>query len=201
MRRFLVVAMVGLLAACGSSGGSSSGGSSGGSDTDAYVDAAMKSYDDASSSVKDTFNRTQAECLVRGIVDAVGVDKLKSNGIEPGDLQKGDSPFKSLSDDLSQSEAEEVAAVITDGECFDFADIVIKQLDSGTSNPFGKLTRTQLRCFFGELLKEKAVKKALAASILGQDSSNSALQSTFSNQSKLFSILGDCNIRPSQLNG
>src|SRR6478735_5908214 len=104
MRRFLVVAIVGLLAACGSSSGSSSGGSGGG--TDAYVNAAMKSYDDASSSVKATFSRGQAECLIRGIVDAVGVDKLKSNGIQPGDLQKGNSPFTSLSNDLSQSEAE-----------------------------------------------------------------------------------------------
>lgn len=201
MRRFLVLAMVGLLAACGSSGSSSSGGSSSGSGSDAYVDAAMKSYDDASSSVKDTFSRSQAECLIRGIVDSVGVDKLKSNGIEPGDLQKGNSPFESLSDDLSQSEAEEVASVITDGECFNFADIVIKQMESSGTNPFGKLTKTQVRCFFDELLKEPAVKKALAASILGQDSSNSALQGAFSNQSKLFSILGDCNIRPSQLNG
>jgi hypothetical protein len=194
MRRFLVLAMVGLLAACGSSSNSSSG-------SDAYVDAAMKSYDDASSSVKDTFSRSQAECLIRGIIDAVGVDKLKSNGIQPGDLQKGNSPFKSLSDDLSQSEAEDVASVITDGKCFNFADIVIKQMSTSGSSPFGKLTKTQVRCFFGQLLKEAAVKKALAASILGQDSSSSALQGAFSNQSKLFSILGDCNIRPSQLNG
>jgi hypothetical protein len=196
MRRFLVLAVVGLLAACGSSSGSSSGGG-----TDAYVDAAMKSYDDSSASVKDTFSRSQAECLIRGIVDAVGVDKLKSNGIEPGDLQKGNSPFKSLSNDLSQSEAEDVAAVITDGKCFNFSDIIIKQMSGTGSNPFGKLTKTQARCFFDQLLKENAVKKALAASILGQDSSNTALQGAFANQSKLFSILGDCNIRPSQLNG
>ena len=77
MRRFLVVAVVGVLAACGSSGGSSSSGSG------AYVDAAMKSYDDASSSVKDTFSRSQARCLIQGIVDAVGVDKLKSHGVQP----------------------------------------------------------------------------------------------------------------------
>ena len=198
MRRFLVLAIVGLLAACGSS---SSSGSGGGGGSDAYVDAAMKSYDDAGSAAKETFSRSQAECLVRGIVDAVGVDKLKSNGVEPKDLEKGDSPLKSLSDDLSQSEAEEVAAVITDDQCFNFADVVIKQMSAGPSNPFGKLTKTQARCFFNQLLKEKAVKKALAASILGQDTSSSALQHAFSNQSKLFSILGDCNIRPSQLTG
>jgi hypothetical protein len=199
MRRFLVVAIVGLLAACGSS--SSSGSGSGGSDADAYVNAAMKSYDDAGSSAKETFSRSQAECLVRGIIGAVGVDKLKNNGVEPSDLGKGDSPLKSLSNDLSQSEAEEVAAVITDNKCFNFADVVIKQMSAGASNPFGKLTKTQARCFFNELLKEDAVKKALAASILGQDTSNDALQKAFSNQSKLFSILGDCDIRPSQISG
>jgi len=161
----------------------------------------MKSYDDASSSVKDTFTRSQAKCLITGIVDSVGVDKLKSNGIEPGDLQKGNSPFKSLSDDLTQAEAEDVASVITDGKCFNFADIVIKQMSSSGSNPFGQLTRTQVRCFFGQLLKEDTVKKALANSILGKDTSNAALQGAFANQSKLFSILGDCNIKPSQLQG
>ncbi len=196
MRRFLVLVAVGLLAACGSSGGSSSGGS-----TDDYVNAAMKSYDRSSSSVKATFSRSQAECLIGGIVDAVGVDKLKSHGIEPSDLQKGNSPFKSLGNDLSQSEAEDVAAVVTDGKCFNFSDIVIKQMSGSGTNPFGKLSTTQARCFFDHLLKENAVKKALAASILGQDSSSSALQSAFANQSKLFTILGDCNIRPSQLNG
>jgi len=45
------------------------------------------------------------------------------------------------------------------------------------------------------------VKKALANSILGKDTSNAALQGAFANQSKLFSILGDCNIKPSQLQG
>ena len=191
MRRFMVIALVGLLAACGNSGSSSSG-------SDPYVNAAMKSYDDASSSVKNTFSRSQAECLVRGIVDAVGVDTLKSHNVQPGDLQKQSSPFQSLSKDLSQAQAEKVAAVITDGKCFNFADIVVKQLSSGTSNPFRKLSKTQLHCFFDQLLKEDAVKKALAGSILGRDSSNSALQDAFGNQSKLFSIMGDCNIRPNQ---
>ena len=194
MRRFLVIAVVGVLAACGSSGSSSSG-------SGAYVDAAMKSYDDASSSVKDTFTRSQARCLIQGIVDAVGVDNLKSHGVQPGDLQKQTSPFKSISKDLTQAQAEEVAAVITDGKCFNFADIVVKQVSRSGSNPFGQLTKTQIRCFFNELLKEDAVKKALASSILGQESSNSALQNAFGNQSKLFTIFGDCKIRPNQITG
>ena len=74
-------------------------------------------------------------------------------------------------------------------------------MSSSGSNPFGKLTKTQVRCFFNELLQESAVKDALTASILGEESSNSALQNAFGNQSKLFSILGDCNIRPNQLQG
>jgi hypothetical protein len=197
MRRFVVITLVGLLAACGSSSGSSGGGS----DSDAYVDAAMKSYDDASDSVKATFDRSEAECLVRGIVDAVGVDKLEDAGVEPKDLESGDSPFKSLSNDLTQSEAEDVAAVITDGECFDFTDVVVAQMSEGADNPFGKLDKTQVRCFFDAILKEKVVKQALAQSILGQGDSSAALQDAFSNQSKLFSILGDCDIRPSELTG
>jgi hypothetical protein len=195
MRRFWVLATVGLLAACGSSGSSS------GASTDEYVHAAMKSYDRSASSVKATFSRGQAECLIGGIVDAVGVDKLRSHGIEPSDLQDGNSPFKPLGNDLSQSEAEDVAAVVTDGKCFNFSDIIIKQMSGTDTNPFGKLSKTQARCFFDHLLKENAVKKALAASILGQDSSSAALQSAFAKQSKLFTILGDCDIRPSQLNG
>lgn len=195
MRRVMVIVFVGLLAACGSSSSSGSSGSG------PYVDAAMKSYDDASGTVKDTFTRTQAKCLITGIVDGIGVDKLKSNGIEPGDLSKGTSPFKSLSNDLSKADAVRVASVITDGKCFDFADIVIKEMSSSGTNPFGQLSKTQVRCFFNQLLKESAVKKALAASILGQDTSSTALQGAFANQSKLFSILGDCNIKPSQLSG
>jgi hypothetical protein len=194
MRRFLVVAVVGVLAACGSSGGSSSG-------SGAYVDAAMKSYDNASASEKGPFTRTQARCLIQGIVDAVGVDTLKSNNIQPSDLEKQNQPLQSLGKNLSQAKAQQVAGVITDGTCFNFADVMVKEISNSGSNPFGRLTRTQARCFFNEILRSAEVKKAMAASILGQDSSSSALRSAFSNQSKLFTMLGKCNIRPSQLQG
>lgn len=194
MRRLLVVAIVGVFAACGSSGGSSN-------EKSAYVDAAMEGYKSAPASVKDVMSESQARCLVSGMVDIIGVDALKKADVTPADLKKSDnSPFEKMGKDLTAAQATAVAALITDGKCFDFTDVVLAQM-KGTSNPFGKLTNAQVRCFFDALLKDPAVKQALADSILGKDTSNDALTKAFSNQSKLFSILGDCDISPSQLTG
>jgi hypothetical protein len=199
MRRLVLIAIVGALAACGSSGSGSSGGGSS-SEKNAYVDAAMEGYAKAPASVKSTMSESQARCLVSGMVDIVGVDRLSEANIKPGDLKSGDSPFATIGKDITPAQATAVAALITKGKCFNFTDVVIAQM-KGTSNPFGNLSETQVRCFFDAILKDKAVRQALADSILGKDSSSSALSSAFSNQSKLFSILGDCKISPSQLTG
>lgn len=193
MRRFLMVAVVGVLAACGSSSGSSSSGGS------AYVDAAMKSYDSAPASTKAFMNKSEARCLVSGMIDIIGVDSLEKANVKPEDLSKSsDSPFKALGKDMTPAKATAVAGLITDGKCFDFTDAVIKQ----SGNTFGKLSKEKVRCFFEAILKESAVKTALADSILGKGGDTSAaISSAFSNQSKLFSLLGDCKISPSELSG
>ena len=52
-----------------------------------------------------------------------------------------------------------------------------------------------------DTMKEASVKKALASSILGEESSSAAFQNALGNQSRLFSIFGDCKIRPNQITG
>ena len=191
MRRFLVVALIGTLAACGSGSGSSSG--KGGD----YVDAMMKSYDDSNSGVKTVLDRSQAKCVAEGTIDAVGVDTLDSAGVSPSDLSKGDA-FTTIGKKLTRSQAESLVGVFTDGKCFDFADLVVKEASSGSST-FGKLSKTKVHCLFQKLLDDKAFKDAMVNSMLGRSSSSSAFSKAFGNQSKLFTILGDCKIQPSEL--
>ena len=199
MRRFVLVALVGVLAACGSSSGSS--GSGGGSGSNAYVDAAMKSYDSAPASTKAFMNKSQARCLISGMVDIIGVDALEKSGVKPNDLStSGDSPFKAVGKDMTPAQAKDVAGLITEGKCFNFTDAVIEQ--AGSNSAFGKLSKAKVRCFFDALIKDPAVKSAMASSILGQGGDVSAsISKSFSDQSKLFSLLGDCNISPSELSG
>ena len=136
MRRFVLVALVGVLAACGSSSGSSGSGSGSGSGSNAYVDAAMKSYDSAPASTKAFMNKSQARCLISGMVDIIGVDTLEKNGVKPNDLStSGDSPFKAVGKDMTPAQAKDVAGLITDGECFDFTDIVVKQVEEQLEQP------------------------------------------------------------------
>lgn len=196
MRRFMLVALVGVLAACGSSSGSS-----GGSGSSEYVDAAMKSYDSAPAETKAFMNKSQARCLISGMVDIIGVDSLEKAGVKPDDLSKnGDSPFKAVGKDMTAAQAGDVASLITDGKCFNFTDVVIKQ--AGGTGPFGKLSKAKVRCFFDALIKDPAVKTALADSILGKGGDvSSSISKSFSNQSKLFSLLGDCDISPTELSG
>lgn len=195
MRRFLGLGLVAVfvLAACGSSGG---GGASSSDKGQEYVDAIMKNYDKSAS--KNGFTRSEAECIAKGMVDAVGVDKLESVGT-PDDVASGDNPFQALGEKMTQSQADEVVAVLTDGRCFDFTNLVVKQAQKDDSGSFSKLTDTQIECFFGKLLDKKAFKKAMADSILGRDSSSDAFSKVFSDQSEVFAVLSDCKIKPSQL--
>lgn len=191
----VVLAAVVVVAACGSSG---SGAASSTTKGRAYVAAIMKNYD--KSSAQDVFTRAQAECIAKGMVDAVGVDKLESVGT-PTQLSGTDNPFQSLGKKMTPAEANQVVNVLTDGRCFDFTELVIKASKQGSNSPFTKLTDAQLTCFFGKVLAKREFKQAMADSILGRDTSNDAFTKAFSNQSEVFKILGDCKIKPSQLSG
>lgn len=195
MRRFIGLALVGAiaLAACGSSGGSSSSG-----DGQDYVDAIMKNYD--SSSAKDVFTRSEANCIAKGIVDAVGVDKLKTVGT-PDQVASSSNPFQKVGKDLTKAQADEVVNVLTDGRCYDFTQLIVKQATKDSSGTFSKLSKKQVDCFFGQLLSKPAFKQAMADEILGRGSNSDAVSSALSNQSDTFKILSDCNISPSQLGG
>jgi hypothetical protein len=195
VRRFLVVAVVGVLAACGGGGG-------GGGGSAAYVDAAMRSYDDADADVKEAISRDEAECLVQNMVDIIGVDNLEDAGIEPGDLDDADaSPFEALGDDMTEEQSAEIVDVIVDGECFDMVDVVLAQIE-GTENPFGNLSEEKVRCVFDGIFQDPAVKEAMAGSLLGdEDADSSALSDAVGDESNLFKILGDCDVSPSQLAG
>lgn len=183
-----------VLVACGSSSSSSS------DKGQQYVDAMMKSYDNSSGSTKDVFSRSQAECVSQGVVDSVGVDTLEKAGVSPDELGKSNNgPFDTIGKELTDQQAQDLVAVITDGKCFDFTDLVMKQVQSGGSNPFSKLGEEKTRCLFDELLANEAFKQAMADSILGKSSSNDAFSGAFKNQSEIFDILGKCDIKPSEI--
>lgn len=193
MRRVMVVAAIGVLAACGSSSGGSAEKAS-------FVDAAMKGYEDAPASTKEVMSESEARCLVSGLVDIVGVDNLAKADVKPSDLSTStDSPFSTLGQDMTTQQANDAASLITDGKCFDFTDVVMSQM-KGSSNPFGKLEEKKVRCLFDKILSDPIVKKGIANSFLGKGD-GSELANAFSDQSSLFSMLGDCDINPSELSG
>jgi hypothetical protein len=197
MRRFLVVAVVGVLAACGSSGGGGGGASSG--DGQKYVDAiSAKMRAGASGKV---FTKTQADCLANGMVDVIGVDKLNAAGLSPSKISSSSDSFKAVGQKLNADQATQLVDVIAGGKCFNFADLVIKSAESSGSNPFGKLGVAKTRCLFNKLLSGAAFKKAMVDSILGRSTDSSAFSSAFGSNSSTFKIFADCGISPSQLNG
>ena len=198
MRRVMVIAFVGLLAACGSSGGGGSSSSGAGKD---YADAIATKL--TSGPNGDVFTQKQADCLASGMVDVIGVDKLDAAGLSPSKISGSSDSFKAVGQKLSESEAKDLVEVIAGGKCFDFVDLIIKSAQSsGGSNPFAKLGAAKTRCLFGKLLSQAAFKQAMVDSILGRDTGGSdAFSKAFSNQSSTFKIFSDCNIQPSQLNG
>ena len=196
MRRVMVVAIVGMLAACGSSGGGSSSGA--GKEFSDAIAAKMRS-----GSSGEVFTKAQADCLAKGMVEVIGVDRLQSAGLTPSKITSSSDSFKAVGEKLSESEANDLVDVIAGGKCFSFVDLVIKSAaKSSSGNPFAKLGETKTRCLFDKLLSGPAFRKAMVDSILGRDTSGSnAFSKAFGNQSSTFKIFSDCNIKPSQLNG
>ena len=158
----------------------------------------MKSYDNGSSKSKVGFTRSQAKCAITSMVDAVGPDTLKAKGITPQDFGAKDGPFKAAGAKLSPVQAEKVASVITNGKCFNFVDLVMKQ--AGSSSAFGKMPKAKVRCFFEKVLSKTEVKKAIAGSLIGTGSDTSnAVSKALGSSSETFKIFSDCGISPSAL--
>ena len=191
MRRgFALVILVGLLAACGSSGSSAS------ADEQKYIDAMMKSYD--ASDAKQTLSRGQAKCISERFVKTVGVAHLKAAKLTPADLAKKDNGFTAVGRTLTRDEAEQVAGIFTDGGCLNFTDVAIKQLNEG-SNPFKKVPKENVRCLFDRLLAKPAFKNAMVEGILGSDTSDAAFTKAFGDQATLVSVMLKCKINPATL--
>ena len=160
----------------------------------------MKSYDSGDS--KDVFSETEARCVSEGVVGAIGADKLEAAGVTVSDVAADEgNPFEAIGKELSASEAEDVVSVITDGDCFNFTDLVMKQAAGGASNPFKGVPEKKVRCLFDSLLSGKTFKSAMASSLLGRKGGDDALQDAFGDQSTILDIMGKCDLTPNELSG
>ena len=192
MRRgFTLVILVGLLVACGSSGSSASGVEQ------KYIDAMMKSYD--SSDAKQTLTRDQAQCISERFITTVGVDQLEAAKLSPADVAKDQNAFNAVGKTLTRAQAEQVAGVFTDGECVNFTDVALKQLNAGGTNPFKGVPDSNLRCMFDRLLAKPAFKDAMVEGILGSAGSDAAFTKAFGDQATLVSVMLKCKINPASL--
>jgi hypothetical protein len=179
-----LVATVSLVAGC-SSGSSNS--SSGASKQD-YVDAAMKTYDPSTLPV----SKAQARCLVGGVIDVVGVDKLHSLGITPKELAQGD-PFESLGKKLSTEEAGKLSDVMFGGKCVDPAVLLSQDLQGSLQ----QLSPTERTCFIDKLAKTPEFKQSVTNEMLGKSASSPFT----SDPSAVTGIMQQCGISASQLQG
>ena len=195
MRRTVaVIAIVGVLGACGSDGGGTTHGAS-----KEYVDAMMRSYD--SSDAKDVLTQKEMRCVAEGVVAAIGAGKLKDTGVTIEDVGKVDSnPFRPIGKKLSESEIEAVVSVITGGDCFNFTDLVIKQASSGSSNPFEGVPEKKVRCLFDKLLDGTTFKDDMANSFLGRGGDD-AFAKAFGDPSTIVPVMSACDLSASELPG
>ena len=191
-RAFALLMLVGLLAACGSSGTDTSKAEQ------KYIDAMMKSYD--ASAAKATLNRQEARCLSERFVATVGVKKIKAADLTPADIAKNENAFAAIGQKLTRTEAEHVADVFTDGECLNFTDVALKQIAAG-SNQLKSVPEDDLRCLFDRLLAKPAFKTAMVEGILGSSSSDAAFDKAFGDEGTLVSVMIKCQINPATLSG
>jgi hypothetical protein len=103
----------------------------------------------------------QAQCFADGMVDDVGVDKMKKYKLLDDNLKiiKDASPTNMSADD-----ADATAGVIT--KCVDLKKLITDQINSSTQT---KLTDTQSKCI-SDAIDEDAIRKGLSASFQGKTS-------------------------------
>jgi hypothetical protein len=101
----------------------------------------------------------QAQCFADGMVDDVGVDKMKKYKLLDDNLEiiKDASPT-----DMSADDADATAGVIT--KCVDMKKLITDQINSSTQT---KLTDTQSKCI-SDAIDEDAITKGLSASFQGK---------------------------------
>jgi hypothetical protein len=101
----------------------------------------------------------QAQCFADGLVDKVGVDKLKKYKLIDSNLKiiKDANPTNMSADD-----ADATAGVITG--CVDMTKLITDQINSSAQT---KLTDAQSKCIT-DAIDEDAIKKGLSASFQGK---------------------------------
>jgi len=101
----------------------------------------------------------QAECFADGLVDKVGVDKLKKYKLIDSNLKINDDANPT---NMSADDADATAGVITD--CVDMKKLITDQINgqSGT-----KLTDAQTKCI-SDAIDEDKIKDGLSASFQGK---------------------------------
>jgi hypothetical protein len=192
-RRFLVLVLAVVLVACGSSGGDSQT-----AEGKKFVAAIETKY--RSGNNGQTFTKAQAHCLATRMVDTITVDKFKAAGVSTTEIVSDPNSFKTVGRRLDAQQAKDLANVLTGGGCFNFTDVVVKSA-ARSSNNFGGVSKTKVRCLFDKLLSNEAFKDAMVNSILGRETSGSAISNSLKNESQIFRYLADCKIKPSELQG
>ena len=101
----------------------------------------------------------QAECFADGMVDDVGVDKMKKYKLLDDDLKivKDANPT-----DMSEDDADATAAVITG--CVDMKSLITDQINASAKTD---LTDEQAKCV-DEAIDEDTIEKGLSASFQGK---------------------------------
>ncbi len=162
-----------------------------------YVDAAMESYDRAPAALKQVMRRSEARCLIDGMVEAIGVARLRSRGIMPKDLDRGAVPFAAVAAGLTAAERDQISRLLVGGECVKPVELAFRQL--GSAGPFANLTPAQRRCYFSEVLASPGASETFVDSIIGTASLGALMTSVFSNPEAAQAILSTCGIQPGDL--
>lgn len=108
-------------------------GSSGGGDRQKLIESLSGS---ASEGGDEEFSAEEIECMVPGMIDAIGVDKL----VEAGALDNPEADFQQLGLDLTDDQANEVYEAMSD--CVDLRESLVESMTAD-----GSATAEQAQCY------------------------------------------------------
>ena len=131
-------------------------------------------------------NQEQAECFAGRMVNILGVDKLEAAGVTPDSMALdvfGDegTPF-----DISESQADDLATLLLDGECISFVDMMM-----GDPEASEDMTEEQASCMADAFTGSDTIRAVAVANLLGEEIDDATGMAMFG---EMLMMMGTCGL-------
>ena len=131
-------------------------------------------------------NQEQAECFAGRMVNILGVDTLKAAGVTPESMARDVFGDEGMPFDISDSQADDLATLLLDGECISFVDMIL-----GDPEASEDMTEEQASCMADAFTGSDTIRAVAVASLLGEEVDEATGMAMFG---EMLMMMGTCGL-------